>query len=188
MKKYLIITISVMSVLLTIWMLHYGNPVDNSGALSKIGLTHPFLFSCWGVLTFLALYANIILGIKKADRLIKPVYILTFISAIGMILTLCCDFDYNKIVQYYLHCIGSMLFSIITGMLVFALFAINFKKSVLHKIATVIIGIILLSDLILLLIFKETGLIEAVPVIFGLITLPIFNFLIKDKKHVTQRT
>ncbi len=188
MKKHLIITISVMSVLLTIWMLHYGNPIENSGALSKIGLTHPFLFSCWGVLTFLALYANIIFGIKKTGKLIKPVYILSFISAIGMILTLSCDFNYNKIVQYYFHCVGSMLFSIITGTLVFILFAINFKKSVLHKITTVIIGIILLSDFISLLIFKETGLIEAVPVIFGLIALPIFNFLIRDKNHATQRT
>ena len=87
-----------------------------------------------------------------------------------MILTLCCDFDYDIKIQYWLHCIGSMTFSIVSGITVFMLFLL--KRD---YVLTSITGVILIADLILLLIFKETALIELMPIFAGYILLNIHN-------------
>ncbi|MDE6658574.1 MAG: hypothetical protein K2K01_00475, partial [Eubacterium sp.] len=104
----------------------------------------------------------------------------------GMILTLSCDFDYAIYIQYVLHCFGSLLFSVSTSTCVFLLFFLNYKRNKMFSVFTIIIGFILITDLILLLIFKETALIESVPVLFALIILPLLNFtsMFKDKEYV----
>lgn len=65
------------------------------------------------------------------------------------------------------------LFSASSGAAVFLVFLINFKKNKLYAALTVVIGIILSADLIFLIIFQERALIEGVPVIFALISMPI---------------
>lgn len=53
---------------------------------------------------------------------------------------------------------------------------------------TYIIGLLLITDLILLLIFQENALIEAVPILFALILLPTLNFtnLFKEKAYAAR--
>ena len=65
----------------------------------------------------------------------------------------------------------AMSFSIITGITVLSLF-ISRKRIGLSIICTVI----LLTDLVLLLIFKETAIIELFPIFSGYIMLGILNF------------
>lgn len=90
-------------------------------------------------------------------------------------MTLCFDFDFDEKVQYYLHCAGSLIFSAVTGITVFVLFLLNFKKEKIFKAFTVITAVILLGDFVLLLIYQETGLIETVPIFAGYIMLAVIN-------------
>jgi uncharacterized membrane protein len=159
--------------------MHYGKPWVNSGALSKIGIEHKCAFVIWGILTTFALGFNIICAYKRYNK--TKIYIpLLTISIIGMILTLSFNFEYNKYPDYYLHCIGSLGFSAIMGVNIFILFASNYKKGNLFKAFTFISAGILLTDLICLLIFKETALIEVLPIFAGYILLCITN-LRRDK-------
>lgn len=186
MKKTIYTLLSTASIFLTLWLMHYGSLTENSGALSKTGLKHPFIFFIWGIITYSALHLNIIYGMRKINKANRIYYTLSAVAGAGMILTVTCDFDYTMRVQYYLHCTGSLVFSAITGILVFILFLYQFRKNNIYKVLTIIIGGILIIDLILLIIFQETALIEAVPIIFGLIILPIFNFYVRDKEYVTR--
>ncbi len=186
MKKYTFTLLSIISILLTVWLMHFGSLTENSGALSKTGLIHPTLFTIWGIITYLALHLNLLCGFTKINKRNKAFYYLSALAGIGMLLTLACDFDYSLKIQYYLHCIGSLAFSAVTGIMVFILFLYQLKKGKIYKIFTVVIGALLLTDLILLLIFKETALIEAVPIIFGLIILPAFNFYIRNKEYAAR--
>lgn len=184
-KKILIIT-SLAAISLTLWLMHFGSITDNSGALSKTGLNHPVLFTVWGTITYIALHANTLYGLKKIKKLNKLFCTLSAFAGVGMLLTLACDFDYSLRIQYYFHCVGSLAFSAVTGIMVFILFLFQFNKNRFYRAFTIIIGLILFIDLILLIIYQETALIEAVPIIFGLIILPIFNFYIKDKEYAAQ--
>ncbi|MGN0528277.1 MAG: hypothetical protein ACI4IE_04015, partial [Eubacterium sp.] len=83
------------------------------------------------------------------------------------------------------HCIGSLTFSAVSGITVFLLFLLNFKKSFMFKVFTCITGVILVVDLICLFIFKETGLIEALPIFAGYIMLMITNFR-REKIEITK--
>lgn len=186
MKKYIILAISVCAVIFTLWFMHFGELTTNSGALSKTGLIHPIYFTIWGLLTYTALYANIIFLYNKQFPKAKLPYLSAGIALIGMILTLSCKFDFSLKLQYYLHCAGSLTFSIITGICVFALYLLNFRKSFTYKIVTIITGSILVADGILLLIFKQNALIEAVPIIFALIAMPLTIFKEKDKAYAAQ--
>lgn len=180
------IFLSVPAVLFTVWYMHFGNLTDNSGALSKTGLVHPVYFAIWGILTFSALYSNLLYSYKKYLTKYKFQYYLSFLSGLGMLLTITCKFDYSLKVQYFLHCAGSLTFSVLTGSLVFLLCLLNYKKNLLFKVLTYTVGIILSADGILLIIFKETALIEAVPVLFGLIILPVINLLDKEKSYAAR--
>lgn len=186
MKKYAFTLLSIISILLTGWLMHFGSLTENSGALSKTGLIHPIEFTIWGIITYIALHLNLLYGFTKINKQNNIFYYLSASAGIGMLLTLACDFDYSLKIQYYLHCIGSLAFSAVTGIMVFILFLYQFKKGKAYKIFTAAIGIILLSDLISLLIFKETALIEAVPIIFGLIILPAFNFYVRNKEYAAR--
>lgn len=179
MKKVIAIGLSLISFVYTLWYMSYGNPVLNSGALSKIGLKHHTEFVIWGVLTFVALSFNIIIAYR--DKTKNKVYIpLLIIAGIGMALTLCFDFDYYKKPDYYFHCVGSLAFSVIMGITIFILFALLYYKDMLYKVFTYITTGILIIDLIFLLIFKETGLIEALPIFAGYLLLGFTN-LRRDK-------
>ncbi len=105
-----------------------------------------------------------------------------------MLFTLICDFDYAKETEYLLHCCGSLTFSVSTGCCVFLLFLMNYAKNKKFALFTYIIGGILITDFILLLIFKENALIETGPVIFALILLPVLNFtdLFKEKEYAAR--
>lgn len=184
MKKTLSCILSAVATVYTIWYMHFGVPYENSGALSKIGLEHHILFAIWGVLTFSALAFAITLAYKRYLK--TKVYIpLLAISGVGMILTLTNDFDFDKKVQYFLHCGGSLTFSAVTGITIFLFFLLNYKKDVLFKIFTYITAAILIADLICLLIFKETGLIEALPIFAGYLLLGTVN-LRREKVELTR--
>lgn len=169
MKKLLNILLILLTMIYSIWYSSLGGFRGNAGALSTIGLEHRVLFAIWGVMTYITLTVNIIIGFKKTKfRFYIPLLVL---SAMGMILTLTCRFEYKYYYEYLLHCIGSMSFSIITGITVLSLF-ISRKRIGLSIICTVI----LLTDLVLLLIFKETAIIELFPIFSGYIMLGILNF------------
>lgn len=163
----------------TLWYMHFGEAHKNSGALSKIGLEHHGYFAVWGVLTLFALSFNIIIAYRKYTKT-KAYIPLLAVSAVGMILTLCFDFDFSKKPDYYIHCIGSLTFSAVMGFTIFLLFLLCCKKDKMFRAFTFITAGILITDLILLFIFKETGLIEAVPIFAGYILLAATN-LRRDK-------
>lgn len=187
MKKYLPLIsalLSICTVIYTIWYMHYGNPAKNSGALSKIGLEHHGLFVIWGILTYLSLSFALVIAYRKFTK--TKVYIpLLCISGLGMILTLCFDFVYDNKLNYILHCAGSLMFSAISGITVFILFLLNCKRSVMFKFFTYITAAVLICDLICLFIFKETGLIETLPVFAGYIMLTVTNFR-REKVEITE--
>ncbi len=184
MKETLSGLLSTVATVYTIWYMHFGIPYKNSGALSKIGLEHHALFAIWGVLTFSALAFAITLAYKK--HLKTKIYIpFLAISGIGMLLTLTNDFDFDKRAEYFLHCGGSLTFSAVTGITIFLLFLLSYKKNLMFKIFTYISAVVLVSDLICLLIFKETGLIEALPIFAGYLLLGIVNFR-RNKIELTQ--
>ena len=111
MKKIILIAISIFAVVFTIWYMHFGSLTDNSGALSVTGLTYPVYFTIWGISTFCGIYGNLIYAYKKLLPKQNLQYIFFIVSAIGMILTLACDFDYSNYTQYLLHCCGSLVLS-----------------------------------------------------------------------------
>lgn len=159
----------------TLWYMHFGEAYKNSGALSKIGLQHHGYFAIWGILTLFALSFNIVIAYRKYTET-KAYIPLLSVSAIGMILTLCFDFDFSKKPDYYIHCIGSLTFSAVMGVTIFLLFLLCFNQGKIFKIFTFVTAGILITDLILLFIFKETGLIETVPIFAGYILLAVTNF------------
>lgn len=187
MKKVILISLSACAVIFTLWYMHFGSLTDNSGALSTVGLSHPIAFKIWGVLTFFALYSKILHAYDNLPRKHKFQNVLFDFAALGMGFTIFSDFDYAKRTEYILHCAGSLTFSVVTGICVFMLFLLNYKRGKLFAVFTYIIGAILITDLILLIIFKETALIEAVPVIFALILLPVLNFtnLFKETEYAS---
>jgi hypothetical protein len=176
MKKTICVASSIVAIIYSLFYASFGGFVGNSGALSKIGLTHPILFCIWGILTYFALSFNITVGFMRTKY--KLLSLLLIVSLVGMILTLTCDFDYSKHTQYILHCIGSLGFSAVTGITVFLLFLLT-KKYIL----TIVSGAILITDLVLLIIFKETAIIELMPIFAGYIMLCIHN-LTKEKTLV----
>lgn len=162
----------------------FGTAYKNSGALSKIGLEHRTLFVIWGILTFISLAFSITNAYKKlTDR--KFYILLLMISGTGMALTLSNRFDFDIKIEYYLHCAGSLTFSVIMGITIFLLYFLSRKKDRINMIFCIITGIVLLGDLICLLIFKETGLIEVIPIFAGYIMLCTTN-LRRDKIEVRQ--
>lgn len=169
MKKALCLSSVVISIIYTAFYLHFGGLFGNASALSKVGLDYPVCFAIWGVLTFTALSINITYAYINT-KYYKLAFLL-IISFVGMALTLSCDFDYSKHSEYLAHCIGSLAFSAVTGTLVFLLFLLT-KRYIRASIC----AIILLVDLVLLLIFKETALIEIVPIFAGYILLLTYNF------------
>lgn len=176
MKNIICVVSSIIAVIYSSIYASLGTLSGNSGALSKIGLVHPVLFAIWGVITYFALSYNITVGYSKTKY---RFYIsLLAVSLIGMLLTICFDFDYDKYNEYILHCVGSLAFSGVTGICVFLLFLLR-KAYVLCAVS----GAILITDLILLIIFKETALIELMPIFSGYIMLCILN-LKKEKEFV----
>ncbi len=179
MKNTIGVLSSAAAFVYTLWYMHFGEAHKNSGALSKIGLQHHNFFVIWGVLTFFALAFNIVTAYKRYTKT-KAYIPLLSVSAVGMILTLCFDFDYSLKPDYYIHCIGSLTFSAVMGITIFLLFLLCCNKGLIFRVFTFITAGILITDLILLLIFKETGLIEAVPIFAGYVLLSIIN-LRRDK-------
>lgn len=176
MKKVLCIIAPIFTVAYSLLYASLGGFSGNRSALSKIGLEHPLLFTIWGITTAFTLFSNIIIGFKRTKY--KFYIALLSIAAIGMLLTLCFDFDYSKYAQYILHCVGSLTFSAVTGTTVFLLFLLtkNYPFAVIS-------ALILIADLILLLIFKETALIELMPIFAGYIMLSVHN-LRKEKEKI----
>lgn len=175
MKKAISTATVIAAVAVTIYYLTICGLKGNESALSTVGLEHPVIFSIWGISTYLALAANIAVAFSKTKY--KFYIILLIISGIGMALTLLCDFDYDNYKQYLAHCIGSLGFSAIMGINVFLAFLLN-KRYILSSISAVI----LIVDLIMLLIFKETALIEVAPVFAGYIMLLIVNLSKRNEK------
>lgn len=176
--------LSIIATIYTIFYMNLGTVYDNSGALSKIGIEHKFLFVIWGILTTSALTFAICLAYKKYCKT-KIHLVLITASIIGMILTLCFDFDYEIKTSYYLHCIGSLTFSVAMGLNIFIFYFLNRKKELLFRIFTVLTATILIADLVCLIIFKETALIETIPVFAGYILLGTTN-LRRDKVEINR--
>ena len=176
MKKYLCCLSVSAAVIFTIYYLRFAGLFTNKSALSTVGLEHPVLFFVWGISTYLALAVNIVFGYMKTKY--RFYIVLLIISFIGIMLTVFCDFDYDKKAQYILHCAGSLAFSSIMGICVFLLFLLGKKY-----IFALICGCVLIADLICLFIFKETALIEIVPIFTGYILL-LINNLKKERKAI----
>lgn len=168
MKKFSILLLSLVAVAYSVIYASIGGFVGNKGALSKIGLYHPVLFVVWGVLTCLALYSNIIIAFSKTK--FKFYIALLIIAGVGMALTLIFDFDYDKQLDYWLHCVGSMTFSCVMGLTVFLLFLL--KRDYIFATLS---AVIMMIDLVMLIIFKETAIIELAPIFAGLLMLVIHN-------------
>lgn len=184
MKKGIALILCFVSFIYTVWYMHFGVAYKNSGALSKIGLSHRGYFIIWGALTFTALAYGIIIAFRRYTK--TRIYVpLLVISAVGMMLTLAFDFDFDKKVHYYLHCSGSLTFSAVMGITVLLLFLLCFNQSAVFRLFAFITSAILISDLICLLIFKETALIEVLPVFAGYIMLCIIN-LRRDRVEIKQ--
>lgn len=176
--------LSLITVIYTVWYMHYDIPYKNSGALSKIGLSHHNEFVVWGILTFVSLSIGIVLAYRRYTK--TRIYVpLLAVSGVGMALTLLFNFDYDLKPDYYFHCVGSLLFSAIMGVTIFLLFLLSYKKGKLFVVFTFASAGILLVDLVLLLIFKETGLIEVVPIFAGYIMLSSVN-LRRDRVEITR--
>lgn len=176
MKRYLCCFSVLTAVIFTLYYLHFAGLFTNKSALSTVGLEHPLLFIIWGFLTYTALAVNLVFGYMQTKY--KFYIALLIISFIGIVLTVFCDFDYDKKVQYILHCAGSLTFSAVTGICVFLLFLLSKKY-----IFAIICGCVLIADLICLFIYKETALIEIVPVFTGYILL-LINNLRKERKTI----
>ncbi len=184
MKKTLSIIFCAVSFIYTLWYMHFGIPYKNSGALSKIGIEHKGLFVIWGALTFLALAYSIIIAYKRYLK--TKLYIpLLAVSGIGLALFLIFEFDYDIMPDYYLHCAGSLAFSVVMGTTMFLLFLLCYKKGLIFKVFTFMSASMLLIDLVMLLIFKENALIEALPIFAGYIMLSIVN-LRRDRIEIKQ--
>lgn len=168
MKKTICVISVIVAAAITILYVRIGGIFGNESALSKTGLSHPIFFSLWGISTYCALAFNLYVGYSKT----KYKFYIPFlaVSLVGMILTITCDFDYSIYPQYIAHCIGSLTFSAVTGISVFLLLLLTKKYAM-----AIVCGFVLLADLIFLLIFKETALIEVVPVFVGYILLLINN-------------
>jgi len=184
MRKTISAFLCAISFIYTIWYMHFGIPYKHSGALSKIGITHKGLFLIWGAITFLALAYSICIAYRRYLK--TKIYIpLLAISGIGMILFLCFDFDYDNKLSYYLHCTGSLLFSVVMGTTIFLLFLLCYKKALVFKVLTYLCAATLIIDLVMLLIFKENALIEALPIFAGFIMLNTV-ILRRDKVEIKQ--
>lgn len=164
--------LSFLTVVYTIYYMSLNDLTTNNGALSKTGLIHPVLFFIWGILVYISLYINIFTLASEYKKVTNLHIILAVSAFIGMALTLFCKFDYSLKVQYYLHCSGSLIFSVCSGIAVFITYLFGFKRNIFNAVLTVLIAVILITDLILLLIFKQNALIEALPVIFALVIMP----------------
>lgn len=168
MKRYFYIIISFIAAIYSVFYASLGGFVGNRGALSKIGLYHPILFAIWGLITCAALFSNLIVGFMRTRY--KFYIALLFVAFVGMLLTVTNDFDYSVKSEYILHCVGSMTFSIVTGITVFLLFLLTKDYSLAITSAVILIG-----DLIFLIILKETAIIELTPIFAGYIMLGIHN-------------
>ena len=184
MKKTVALILCICSFIYTLWYMHFGVPYKNSGALSKIGIQHKALFVIWGALTFAALAYSITIAYKSYLKTKVYIPLLGF-SLIGMVLMLIFNFDYGKMPDYYFHCAGSLAFSVIMGTAVFLLFLLCYKKGFVFKAYTYVTAAILLSDLVLLFIFKENALIEALPIFAAYIMLTTVN-LRRDKVEIKR--
>lgn len=107
--------------------MHFADPRTNAGALSTIGLDHPVLFALWGAGTYGVLYLLLYTMYNKQKRrglchgLVLP-------AGVGMALTVCCPFDFERHTLWLLHCIGSLAFSVLSGVAIFLCFLFSFKK------------------------------------------------------------
>ena len=105
MKKIWISLISALYCGFTLGYMHFADPRTNAGALSTIGLDHPVLFALWGAGTYGVLYLLLYTMYNKQKRrglchgLVLP-------AGVGMALTVCCPFDFERHTLWLLHCIA----------------------------------------------------------------------------------
>ena len=78
-----------------------------------------------------------------------------------------------------------MAFSIISGITVFLLFLLCFRRGVIFRVFTLVTALTLICDTVFLIIYKETGLIESVPIIIAYIMLCTVNML-KEKEYAPR--
>lgn len=187
MKLIINIILSICAISYTVYFMSLNDLTTNNGALSKTGISHPVLFFVWGILVYTALYTNIFSLADKFHKITNLHIILAVASFIGMLMTLIFKFDYSLKMQYLLHCSGSLIFSVFTGIEVFITYMYGFKKNTFNAVLTVIIALILITDLILLIIFKQNALIEGLPIIFVLAVMPVTQavFTLSSKSKET---
>lgn len=181
MKLIINTFLSVLAIAYTVYFMSLNELTTNDGALSKTGIAHPVLFFIWGILVYAALYANVFTLADIFHKITDFHIILAVASFVGMLLTLIFKFEYSLKVQYFLHCSGSLIFSVCTGVSVFITYLYGFKKNIFNSVITVIIGLILITDLILLIVFKQNALIEGIPIIFALAVMPVTQAICKLK-------
>lgn len=184
MKLILNTILSICAIAYTVYFMSLNELTTNDGALSKTGIAHPVLFFIWGILVYASLYSNIFTLADKFYKITNLHIILAVASFIGILFTLIFKFEYSLRTQYLLHCSGSLIFSVCTGIAVFITYMYGFKKNIFNAVFTVLIGTILITDLVLLIIFKQNALIKALPVIFALAVMPVTLAVFKlNNKH-----
>lgn len=171
----------------TLWYLSFSNPMRSEGALSIIGLSHPFLFFIWGVLAELALYFNIEQAYRRAGYQNRWGRRMLNLAVTSILITLLVPFDYNHLGQYIFHCYGAISFIIYNGTAMLILF-FRFYKKKSYLAAGCLSASILCITLLLFLILGESGILEAAPMLLSFLILCIVNtssrFYIK--KHPVQ--
>lgn len=180
MKKFLLSLFSLLYISFTVWYLHFADPTTNDGALSAIGRQHPVWFAIWGLYTFAVLFL-LLAPLYRSIRRLPVCYGLLLPAGVGMALTVGCPFDGERHTLWLLHCIGSLTFSVCSGAAVFLCFCLRFSQGRYWQSASVLWAVLMFSDFVLLLIFKETGLIEAVPILVGVVLLNIAIYLRKKE-------
>lgn len=182
MKKIINALLSISAIIFTVYFMSLNDLTTNEGALSKTGIEHPFLFFIWGLLAYISLYTNIFMLAGCLQKVTRFHFVAASAALIGIIFTVVFKFDYSLKFQYFMHCAGSLTFSVCTAIAVFITYLSGFKISKFNAVLTVAVGTISTADLILLIIYKQTALIEGLPVIFALAAMPV-SIYVNDSKQ-----
>lgn len=165
----------ISAVLYTCWYLTFSNPFKSYGALSIIGLRHPFLFSIWGFLAEAALFINLQAAYKRASYKNRYTNILLALGLTSILITIFVPFQFERLALYIIHCYGAISFIVYHGIAMLILF-FKFYRQKSYCIAGCLSTVILLTTLLLFLIIGESGILEAAPMFLSFLILGAVNF------------
>lgn len=162
-QRWLTIVLCALSFVYTIWYLSLTpNPESLDGTISIIGLDHPFLFAVWALLAQGALFFGQRLLFYHFDCMNVFVRIMTALSLLSIVLTVCVPYDVEDDFKFYTHCASAISFIVVNAVIMIYFFFKN-RKIKLFLAFGIITVITVLSMLAGFKIFGESGILEAVP-------------------------